>query len=72
MNNKMAIIHIYKQLNLSNKLSKHEEQRQNHGYGEHFDGYQMGGKCGGMVKRGGNYEVQIGSYRIALGMESTV
>ena len=29
MNNKMAIIHIYQQLNLNNKLSKHEEQRQN-------------------------------------------
>ena len=27
-----------------NKLSKQEEHRQNHGYGEHFDGCQMG--CG--------------------------
>ena len=34
---------IYQQLNLKNKLSKQEEQRQNHGYGEHFDGCQMGG-----------------------------
>ena len=31
MNNKMAKIHIYQQLNLKNKLSKQEEQRQNHG-----------------------------------------
>ena len=42
MNNKMAKIHIYKQLNLKNKLSKQEEQRQNHGYREHFDVCQMG------------------------------
>ena len=48
MNNKMAIIHIHKQLNLKHKLSKQEEQRQNHVYGEHFDGCQMGGACRGM------------------------
>ena len=40
MNNKMAKIHISQQLDLNNKLSKQEEQRQNHGYGEHFDGCQ--------------------------------
>ena len=35
MNNKMAKKkkpHMYQQLNLKNKLSKQEEQRQNHGY----------------------------------------
>ena len=47
MNNKMAKIHIYQQLNLKNKLSKQKEQRQNHGYREHFDGCQMAGGCGG-------------------------
>ena len=31
MNNKMAKIHIYQQLNLKNKLSIQEEQTQNHG-----------------------------------------
>ena len=41
-------IHIYQQLNLKNKLSKQEEQRQNHGYGERFDGCQMGGVGGRM------------------------
>ena len=46
MNNKMEKIHIYQQLNLKNKLSKQEEQRQNHGYVERFDGYQMQGGCG--------------------------
>ena len=29
-------MHIYQKLNLKNKLSKQEE-RQNHGYGDHFD-----------------------------------
>ena len=48
MNNKIAKIHIYQQLNLKNKLSKQEEQRQNHEYRKHFDGCQMGGECGGM------------------------
>ena len=38
MNNKMAKIHLHQQLNLKNKLSKQEEQGQNHGYREHFDG----------------------------------
>ena len=37
----MAKIHIYQQLNLKTKLSKQEEQRQNHGYGEHSDYCQM-------------------------------
>ena len=47
VNNKMAK-NIYQQLNLKNKLSKQEEQRQNHGYGEHFDGCQTGGAYWGM------------------------
>ena len=38
MNNKTA---INQQFNLKNKLSK-QEQRQNHGYGDNFDGCQMG------------------------------
>ena len=36
----------YRQLNLKNKLSEQKEQRQNHGYGERFDGCQMGGVGG--------------------------
>ena len=48
MNNKMAQVHIYQQLNLENKLSKQEEQRQNHGHEEHFDGCQIGVGCGEM------------------------
>ena len=48
MNNKMAKKHIYQQLNLKIKLSKQEEQRQNHGYGECFNSCQMEKGCGGM------------------------
>ena len=53
MNNKMTKIHIYQQLNLKNKLSKQEEQRQNHGYRELSDGCQIGrgGGKGEWVKR---------------------
>ena len=36
MNDKMAINTYYEQLNLKNKLSEQEEQRQNHGYREHL------------------------------------
>ena len=39
---------MYQQLNLKNKLSKQEEQRQNHGYGERFDGCQLERGCAGM------------------------
>ena len=40
MNKMVKKIHVYQQLNLKNKLRK-QEQRQNHGYREHFDGCQM-------------------------------
>ena len=52
MNYKMAKkMCVYQQLNLKIKLSKHEEQRQNHGYGECFDGCQMVEVVGEWVKR---------------------
>ena len=35
-------------MNLKNKLNKPEEQRQDHSYGELFDGCQMAGVWGGM------------------------
>ena len=41
MNNKMAKIYIYQQLSLKNKLSK-QEQKLNHRYGDHLEGYQLG------------------------------
>ena len=44
-------MHTSQQLNLKTKLSKQEEQRQNHGYGESFDGCQMGGDVGEWVQR---------------------
>ena len=51
MNKKWLQIQIYQQLNLKNKLSKQEEQRQSHGYGEYFDGCQRGGCVREGVKR---------------------
>ena len=35
-------------MNLKNKVSKQEEQRQDHGYGECFDSCHMVGGCGGV------------------------
>ena len=46
--NKMAKNMYLSTVESKNKLSKQEEQRQNHGYKEHFDGCQMGGGCQGM------------------------
>ena len=51
MNNKMSINTYLSTLNLKNKLTKQEEQRQNHGYREHFDGCQIKGGVGEWVKR---------------------
>ena len=51
MNNKIAKIYIYQQIESKNQTKQTEEQRQNHGYGERFDGCQMGGGCGEWVKR---------------------
>ena len=48
MNNKMAMNTYLSTIDLKNKLSKQEEQRQNHGYGEHFDGCPMEWVCKGM------------------------
>ena len=42
MNIKWQQIHNYQQLNPKNKLSKPPEQEQNHRYGEHLEGYQLG------------------------------
>ena len=58
MNNKKSI-------DKSKKLSK---QRWNHGYGEYFDGCQMGEGCEGMDEEVGELRsTKIGSYRIAMG-----
>ena len=47
MNNKIAK-NTYLSTIESKNLSKQEEQRQNHGYEECFDGCQKGGEYGGM------------------------
>ena len=41
-------MHHYQQLNLKNKLSKQAKQEQNHRYGDHLEGYQLGGGKGRM------------------------
>ena len=46
MNNKMTI-NTYLSTIEAKKLCKQVEQKQNHRYGERFDGCQMGGDCGG-------------------------
>ena len=55
MNIKKQQIHNYQQLNLKKQnktnLSKQAEQEQNHRYGEHLEGYQLGGGRGRMGKR---------------------
>ena len=51
MNNEMAISTYLSAIESKNKLSKQEEQRQNHGYREHFDGCQIKGGVGEWVKR---------------------
>ena len=45
MSNKMTINTYYQQFNLK---IKPEEQRQNYGFGEQFDGCQKGWDCRGM------------------------
>ena len=42
---------MYQQLNRKNKLSQEEEQRQNLGYSERFDGWQMGEGCSGLGEK---------------------
>ena len=41
---------MYQQLNLKNKVSEQEEQRQKHGYGEHFEWLPDGKGFRGMVE----------------------
>ena len=48
MNNKMAINTYLSIIESKKQLNKQEEQNQNHGYGEHIDGCQVGGGCGRM------------------------
>ena len=65
MNNKMAINTYLSTIESKNKLSKQEEQRQNHRYREHFDGCQIGGGCGRMSKEVKRLR-STNSYRIAM------
>ena len=48
MNNKKAINTCLSTIESLKKSLGKQEQKQNHGYREHFDGCQMGGRCGGI------------------------
>ena len=48
MNNKMAINTYLSTIKSKKQTKQTEEQKQNHGYREGFDGCQMGGECRGM------------------------
>ena len=51
MNIKMATDSYLSTKSKTNKLSKQTEQEQNHRYGDHLEGYQLGGGRGKMRKR---------------------
>ena len=46
----MAINIYLSTIESKNKLSQQEQRCYSHRYGEHFDGCQMGGECGGIKK----------------------
>ena len=50
------------------KLSKQLEQEQNHRYGDHLEGYQLGGGRGRMGEKVQVFSSIIGRYRIDRGM----
>ena len=51
MNVKTATNAQLSKLNLKNQLSKQAEQDQNHRYGDHREGYQLGGGGGEWGKK---------------------
>ena len=50
MNNTMAIHTYLSTIDFKNKINKQAEQKENHGYREHFDSCQIGGMLGGWAK----------------------
>ena len=64
----------YQQLNLKNKnkLRKQLEQEQNHRYGDHLEGYQLGNGMGRMEEKMQGLRSIIGRYKINRGMLRTV
>ena len=55
-----------------NKLRKQPEQEQNHRYGDHLEGYQLGGRMGRMGEKVETLKCIIGRYKIDRGMLSIV
>ena len=55
-------------MNLKNKLSKQPEQKQNHRFGDHLEGYQLGGGRGRMEEKVQGLKGIIGRLKIYRGM----
>ena len=64
-------IHNYQQMNLQKykkNLSKQPDQYQNHRYGDHLKGYQLGGRRGRMGEEVQGLRSITGRYKIGRGM----
>ena len=73
MNNKMAATTNLSTIELKkNKVSKQAEQTQTHGYGDHWEGYQLGGGRGRMGEKAQGIRIIIGRYKIDRGRLRTV
>ena len=68
MNIKMATNSQLSTTEPKNKLSKQAEQEQNHRYGDHMEGYQLGGGRGRMWGKVQGLRSIIGRYKIDRGM----
>ena len=68
MNNKMAINTYLSTIESKKQTKQTSEQRQNHGYGKHFDGCQIRGRSGGMGEEVRGLRSTKSSYRIAMGL----
>ena len=60
MNNKMAIKTYLPTIESKKQTNQTRRTKQNHGYGEHFDGCQMGGSYGGVGEDGRTHRQRAG------------
>ena len=67
MDIKMAINSQLSTIESKNKLSKQPEQKQNHRYGDHLEGYQLEGERGRMGGKVQGLRSIIGRYKIDRG-----
>ena len=67
MNVKMTTNSQLSTIKFRNKLSKHPEQEQNHRYGDHLEGYKLGGGRGIMEENVWGLRSIIGRYELTGG-----